>query len=395
PENTDYVNSVISLFESSIGLPRMEIEKKIRELEYTGNNPKIIRAIALVVSRNSKFEASGTLPPEEVRDFIFRYGPTITYEDRNEVLAKAAENFKVSVQDVENSIYSDLEDNMILKEINMKDPVAITKEFNAQELETLLVKSTKINVSIEGDWYRLISAIKRNGLVFEAFETPVKSVIIDGPDSMFRNMERYGSDIAKLSRTIINYSGWKMEADIRIKEKKYRMILDDSVSYYLPESRESDGPKVPDPVYVDHRMFFPSTIIDIGGEKIYVDIVRYGDPEKIRERDAIINKNGIKWLSVFLGDFKLKGDLVFRNMINWDTVKAVAMKKFRSDKPKQTYELSSEDIEVIRRDVDKLFPDSSAILSYLEGNMLRPERILKELGYRIKWNGLDPVIVKS
>ncbi len=396
PENTDYVSSVLDLYEQSTGLSKMEIEKKVRDLEYNGNNPKIIRAIALVVERNSLFEINGTLPSGEVRDFLFGYGPAITYEDRNEALQKAAENFGTSVQDIENSMYSDMEENMILKEISMKDPLSITREFNAQELETLLVKSTKITVSIEGDWYRLVSAVKRLGLVFEAYESPVKSISIDGPDSIFKNMDRYGSDISRLSRTIINFAGWKMEADIKLKEKNYKMMLDDSISYYLPEAKEDGESKFPDPVYVNHRMFFPSKIIQINGEKVYVDVVRYGDPGKIAERDAMINAGGIKWMSVYLGDFKLKDELVFKNMINWDMVKNAAMKRFGSStgKARPTYELSSADMDVIRKDVDGLYPDSSAIINYLEENMLRPERILKEIGYRIKWNGLDPVIEK-
>ncbi|WP_175266569.1 hypothetical protein [Acidiplasma cupricumulans] len=42
-----------------------------------------------------------------------------------------------------------------------------------------------------------------------------------------------------------------------------------------------------------------------------------------------------------------------------------------------------------------MYPDTEKIINYIESEGLIPERLLPALGYKLKWRGLDLIIVKN
>ena len=51
-------------------------------------------------------------------------------------------------------------------------------------------------------------------------------------------------------------------------------------------------------------------------------------------------------------------------------------------------------IEELRENIGKLYPDSGRIIDYIESRGLVANRVLNALGYRVKWKGLDMIVVR-
>jgi len=58
-------------------------------------------------------------------------------------------------------------------------------------------------------------------------------------------------------------------------------------------------------------------------------------------------------------------------------------------------ELDDSSINSIKKELEKLYPDSNKMIDYIESQGLVPERLLPAIGYKLKWKGLDFVIIKK
>ncbi|KAA8923025.1 DUF790 family protein [Thermoplasma sp.] len=383
PDRTEIAERIIEVFRSSTGRTRREIAKEIVNIEYGIRNPKIVRGLALIMERLSKFRNRSKVNSREVRNFLFQMGPAVSPEERQEKIARAAEHFSVSSQDIEEALYGDMDSENVLEQCPAVSPEDLNRRYNLEELTTLMSRSRFLEISGIGNWYRFISLIKRQGLIFEAQGNPLRSVRIDGPNSVFNNMERYGSAIARSVEKLAAFSGWTLHAEVDLKGKLYSVDLDSSISYYLPTTAIDDQETFPDPVVIGTRVFFPTRVIEINGQQVYVDVVYHMSPEAIRKRDELIRSAGIRWITVVVGECKkFQGILCFRTRVDWDAVMARAS---------QEYPVS---VDPLKEEIDSLYPDTEAILDLLDRRRI-PLSYLERIGYRIRWNGILPEVMRS
>lgn len=383
PDHVDIAEKVIEIYRSSAGRTRKEISKDIVTIEYGIKNPKIVRGLALIMDRMSTFRNRSRVDSKQLRGFLFQMGPAVSPEERQEKIALAAEHFSVSPQDIEEAIYGDMDSENVLDQCPSITPEHLNRRYNLEQLTTLMYRSKFIEASGINNWYRFISLIKRQGLVFEAQGNPLMSVRIDGPNSVFNNMERYGSSMARVVERLTAFPGWKLHAEVEIKDRVYSVDLDSSISYYLPETDIEEEEAIPDPVVIGTRVFFPTRIINVHGQDVYVDIVYHMSPEAIKRRDEMIRSSGIKWITAVVGECKkFQGVLCFRNRVDWDAIIAKASEEY----PATT--------DALREEIDRLYPNTEAILDLLDSRSI-PLSHLEKIGYRIKWNGILPEIVRS
>ncbi|MFN7105811.1 MAG: DUF790 family protein, partial [Pyrobaculum sp.] len=130
----------------------------------------------------------------------------------------------------------------------------------------------------------------------------------DGPISLFRQTERYGTRLAKLVPYITTLDMWKIEAVVKIGEKKYRFFENWRDAPPLPkeplEAGEFDSTveqefyrqvgkiclveREPEVLVVDRRVYIPD--FKIGD--LYVEIVGFWTPDYLRRKYEKLNKVG-------------------------------------------------------------------------------------------------------
>lgn len=394
-DNTDYCIRVLDLFKTSINSKRSEIEDRLKILELKSQNPKFIKGLALLLFRYSKFERSSTLDSERVRETIFResQNPAVAPEQKHEILERVAKIYNVSAQDIEDAMYADKESEYVLKEVYDSDPEMLAKQFNLEQLETMVLKSVELKISEAKNWSVIYRKVKSLGLLYTIDHE--HSITVNGPISVLEQTERYGARLALLLRYLVNMHEWHIDAKIVLKDsnkekKEYLLSLNSSVSYYLPIANIEES-KLPDikyridkaePVIIDGQVYIADYSIEVHGTKVYIDISKPIYVDKNRKVKELMHINHINWEIFYYiesNEKNVKREICFKNNIDWDKIS-----KYIEDK----YDKKENDLEAIKRDIEALYPDSERIIEYLESRGYVPDEILKSMGYRIKWEGL-------
>ncbi len=411
-ENNDYITSVRDIFYNNIGQKKDIIAAKLKELESTAQNIKIIRALALLYFRHSIFAPPVNVDAEALRDKVFRMAriPPVTPESREIILKEAGKKFDINPDEVIAGLYSDKDSEFILKEPFDLDMWGVAKKYNIEQLETIFMKAKELTITNLSAWNYILTSIKKLGLLYEAeIENKTLSGIkVTGPLQIFENTERYGTRFSQLIRKLAGLEKWEIEGIIRLKDKfdkttkEYKIKLSDSISYYLPDIKRSEDKNLPEfvrpsePLFYDNSVYFPDYIMNLNNKNIYINISNKRSLENDNEIAKRMSKNFI-WINVVIlsqGEKKLNNVYTFQNDIDFYVLKEMLEKKYAENKSLNS-ELDKNSIDAIKTTVDKLYPDTEKMFEYIESQGLIPERVLPALGYKLKWHGLDIIVLKK
>ena len=410
-ENNDYIQSVFNVFNNNINNKKENIEKALKNLEIKSSNTKIIKALSLLFFRNSIFEPPVNVNAESLREDVFIAAriPPIDEEDKKLILKPVEEKYGLTINEIINGLYSDKDSELVLKKIYSKDFNDIARLYNLEQIETILLKCVEMTIVNSSDWNYTLRSIKRLGLLYKTIinDNKLESIKVTGPIAMFENTERYGSRFAFLIEKLYNLNEWNIEADIKIKDKYenttniYKLKLSDNISYYLPDKRYNDDIKYDfikkaEPLVIDNDVYFPDYEMNINNKKIYINIsnVRYIKNDEILDKKL---KKYVNWETIYIlneKDKKPKNLIYFINDIDFISLKKIMEEKYSKENNLKK-ELDDSSIESIKNELEKLYPNSNKMVDYIESQGLVPERLLPALGYKLKWKGLELLIVKK
>ena len=272
--------------------------ERISLLETSNNDYKLVRGLYALLERRCIFiSVEGQKPtaivdgksgivdldPFHIRKYLFEEssarGYALTDHERKEIINSVSSRIRVSEDMIIRNMWADLEENMILQQFVTLEPKKLIAWYNLSLMQTLLFNSTNLEFNIHGgyNWKRVLRAVKRLGLMYNlhyrqkeesrAQKEPSSQKIgnnpadgnslhivddndnnnilcsIDGPLSIFKLTDRYGTSIAKLLPSIIVTGNWSLKASIVRKtstmgKKIYEFMLSSAESPSLPS--ESD-----------------------------------------------------------------------------------------------------------------------------------------------------------
>jgi uncharacterized protein len=276
--------------------------ERISLLETTNNDYKLVRGLYTLLERRCKFiSVEGQKPtaivddntgivdldPFHIRKYLFEEssarGYALTDHERKEIINSVSSRMRVSEDIIIRNMWADSEENMILQELRILEPEKLIAWYNLSLMQTLLFNCTNLEFIIQGgyNWKRVLRTVKRLGLMYNlhyrqkegpegtqkethsqktnqdiynaASENPLHTTdnydennilcSIDGPLSIFKLTDRYGTSIAKLLPSIIVTGNWSLKASIVRKtstmgKKIYEFMLSSEESPSLPS--ESD-----------------------------------------------------------------------------------------------------------------------------------------------------------
>jgi uncharacterized protein len=271
--------------------------ERISSLEASYNDYKLVRGLHALLERRSTFisgkghkptavvdgsTGNVDLDPFHIRKYLFEEssarGYPLTDHERNEIINSVSSKMRVSRNVIIREMWADLEENMILQQFVTLEPKKLIAWYNLSLMQTLLFNSTNLEFNIHGgyNWKRVLRAVKRLGLMYNlhyrqkeesrAQKEPSSQKIgkdiynpaegnslhtvddndnnnilcsIDGPLSVFKLTDRYGTSIAKLLPSIIVTGNWSLMASIVRKtatlgKKIYEFTLSSAESTSLP-----------------------------------------------------------------------------------------------------------------------------------------------------------------
>ena len=217
------------------------LEDRISAIEESdaGSDYKLVRGLYALLERRCTFksrdsssdddgETSSTstitiVDPPRIRKAVFeessKRGFALTELERMEIADSVASRLHLSSHDVVlKTMWSDLDDNLILDYFDAIDPEALVGWYNLSLMQTLLFNCTKLDFYISGglNWKRVLRTVKRLGLMYylQQPQQQENRIIcsLEGPLSLFKLTDRYGTLLAKLLPSIIFSSDKKRES---------------------------------------------------------------------------------------------------------------------------------------------------------------------------------------
>ncbi len=233
--------AVISVYAGGVGLKRGEIRESITDLENVYGGFKFVRGLAELVERSCVFTSTPAVNPLEARHTLFqeasRRGYPTSPEDRRLILEEAASHLNVSTEQLEASMYADLDSEMTLQSAPKISPLELLKEYNLSLTQTLLFHATEMTFTASGNWQRIFRSIKYHGLMYMAAKRGEQfTVRLDGPTSLFKLTRRYGTALAKTLPEILLGKPWRIEAKILRANRLLNFTLESGRhGWLLPE----------------------------------------------------------------------------------------------------------------------------------------------------------------
>ncbi len=407
-ENSDYVDMVYSLFQRSLGKKRGEIENEISELELKVQNPKIIKGLAVLLFRLSKLKPPSHLNAPEIRNIIFSSGevPVISPESREMLLKKIAEKFHTSIIEIQEGMYSDKESEQVLEYVPDVPKKEIIEMFNAEQVETVLLKAVSMKIRADKNREKIIRILRRNGLLYLIKDDLIE---VSGPLSINEHTERYGSNFSMLIRKMMKLDGWTADATVRLKDgdgkKDYNYTIESSFSEYIgtnsPE-KINNFMEETEPISAGNLTIYPDYSIEINNKRIFIFITR---PRYFEEDNFLVlnmRKEGFEAEIICILNDKdrcPKGALCFKDEIEWDRVLDFLKNKYSKWENVLINEtnrrnITSNEKEKVIAHLNKLYPDTEAMIDYLEFMGLDIASTLTEAGFKVNWKGLRMIISK-
>ncbi len=221
---------VIGVYQGHIGRSRSDLESALKALERGADDYKLVRGLAKLLEREATFEARPQVDPRRARRAAFEAAETVDVvgeEERETALGEAADRVGRSVDDLESSLFADLERATILVRLDTTyDPESLRRQYDLSLAQTALFDAVEVRIR-SADPKGLVSAVKRLRLLYEIRRTDDgREVIVTGPDALFNRSRRYGSRFGRLLRTVAKAHEWQLEATIDDRGTDRLMRLD-------------------------------------------------------------------------------------------------------------------------------------------------------------------------
>ena len=351
---------LIRQFEQSIQHKekKKSLEKRIAAVEGQYDDYKLVRGLSTLLDRRCQYRifdngsAGDMADPFSVRKALFqessRIALALTDFDRDKVIDIVASKMNLSRSHIRQVMWSDLEENMILEQFSALGPNELLGWYNLSLMQTLLFNCTKLEFCVYGGvhWKHVLRNVKRLGLMYNLQHNKVLTeqvsndnsnnnnfdvvspvtnndtdetdlmCTIDGPISLFKLTDRYGTSIAKLLPSIISSGKWSLNSWIVRKtmsgKKIYEfnisslevpsplqiLIIVTEITSYFDSSVEekfanrfeqvASGWRLirePDPLIVSGgRAFIPDFMIQKYDRRIYLEIVGFWTKEYLQKK---------------------------------------------------------------------------------------------------------------
>lgn len=375
--NLELAKIIIHEFEESVANKeeKKTLNERISLLENNFDDYKLVRGLSTILERRCHFGTTinqlddkyeKLVSPVDIRRLLWEessiHGFALTESRHDKILNAIASRTKLSPTSILQSVWSDLDENTVLESFDSVVPEELLGWYDLSLLQTLLFTCTRLEFSVRGgaNWKNVLRKVKHLGLMYnlneqvtssessDAEDTHVKYnsehqiyanmkdksnhdrklvCSIDGPVSLFKLTDKYGTSIAKLIPYIISSPWWYLNALIVRKtlsgKKIYEFRASSEAFQHLKLGEPSRNSK-------DNRIknrltssYFDSSL----EEKFATKLEQLASRWKIkREPDPLIVGNGVAFIPDFL--FEKYGRKVYLEIVGFWT-KEYLEKKFQ------------------------------------------------------------------
>ena len=222
---------LIRTYEAYVGKRKGELAHELQRFEGIGVDYRLIRGLCALLDRVGVFEPRSHVDPKRARRAVFieanRFALVATEETKQQVLTQAASRLGVSSEQLEASLWSDFEDELVLERFSPPSPRELLRQYNLSLTQTILFKAVALEFTAGSNYQRIFRQLKYLGLMYSVEQTKGRyHILVDGPVSLFKLTERYGTSLAKLLPSIVDADEWSLRASIVSGDRQTPKLLE-------------------------------------------------------------------------------------------------------------------------------------------------------------------------
>jgi predicted nuclease of restriction endonuclease-like RecB superfamily len=251
-------NNLINIFSQSTGKKRRYLNTALDNYldQHFDLDARRVRGFFELLLRRCTFSSESSpedIQPFEIRKKVFEHAKyTSSDEERKTATEAAAKELGITVDYLLNHMFADREDEQVITQFDAIDAKTLIKLYNLSLAQTLLFRATEMEFSVDANAREVFSTIKRLGLMYHAYQTDRLYVKVDGPMSVLKMTEKYGTSFAKLLPAIVKSDDFNLKAFIvrrRGEVRQYILDLNAKHKWFislLPSSPEPTGEHEPE-----------------------------------------------------------------------------------------------------------------------------------------------------
>jgi len=310
-DNLEIASSVIAAFQEHVGRTHDELIEELEGIEEI--NYRLIRGLVQILERRCSIESDAVIDSIAARKTVFEEsrGFITSKEERERVLDKVARKLSIEPVDLEKALWADQEGNLVIKAFQTIAPEDLLRHYNLSLAQTLLFRATGMEIQIEDNYQPVFRKIKQLGLIYSIQDGKIS---LEGPLSLFKLTEKYGSSFARLLPAIMEASKWSLRASISRKTFQGKRIYDFALdhtrrSLFGTELEKAETAfdsaiekefyqlgfkgwtiqREPTVLKAGQYAFIPDFSLERNGARIYVEIIGFWTPEYLKHKIQKLN----------------------------------------------------------------------------------------------------------
>ncbi len=228
---------IVEAFASCVGQTTGRLDETLDEMAGSAPDYKVYRGLAKMMGDYATIEPPSELDAEALRMEVFeaaaRDRPLVRTPDlvftkaASEKLRSIAADKGITPAKLELSLYADLKENQIVRAVDGSIGGSdLIDRYNTALAQAMLYRATRMIIDV-GDSYRTVFKYIKLARLMHSIKPREAGyrIDIDGPLSLFSNVERYGIAMAKLLPAVLKCEDWRLAAKVNVggSEKLFRL----------------------------------------------------------------------------------------------------------------------------------------------------------------------------
>lgn len=237
----------VALAAACVGRTRGEFRDACDDVPHEETDHKLVKGLRKLVEDRCAFQMTDDLDPQSVRKAVFQLASEVRGSsegpfDRNAIVRDVAEMMETTVDAIEERLYADLKENHRLTHFEPIAAIALVDAYEMAQKQAALLRAVKVVVRVrcaDPNGYRaLFRQMKFRRLLYRATQQSdgYYRIEIDGPFSLFREVTKYGLQLALLLPTLQACGVWELDADVRWDNDR------ESYRFHLEGGTEAGSP---------------------------------------------------------------------------------------------------------------------------------------------------------
>jgi predicted nuclease of restriction endonuclease-like RecB superfamily len=214
-EDVSLSKTLIATFGSHVGSKRGALSEALSDCEQLGYDYRLVRGLSSVLEGRCVFGSEAAVPPLKARAMVFREAAgrvVATERERLAVLASVSKRLGVTVEQLDESLYGDLEDEQVLVEFSEPEPMELNLFYNYANTVALLAYSRSIRAEADEEDDYLVRLAERIGETKTDDRVRGASIYIKLRPT--RRLSQRGARIDEFSAWLLDAGSWSIKASI-------------------------------------------------------------------------------------------------------------------------------------------------------------------------------------